>query len=181
MMCAMTGASMKLRMPARVIGINTSRAKNKHATITTPISKVLSTDEYEFMFSYKRGAIPVGSLKGDCAPCHGAGGAGAKGYPNLVDNKWLWGGKLDDIAQTITHGARAGDDAGRQGSMPAFGREGLLKPDEISTVADYVRSLSGLKTELGADLARGGKIFADNCAVCHGPQGKGNRERARRT
>jgi cytochrome c oxidase cbb3-type subunit 3 len=122
------------------------------------------------MFSYKRGAIPVGSLKGDCAPSHGAGGAGAKGYPNLVDNKWLWGGKLDDIAQTITHGARAGDAAGRQGSMPAFGREGLLKPDEISTVADYVRSLSGLKTELGADLARDGKIFADNCAVCHGPR-----------
>jgi len=112
----------------------------------------------------------------NCAPCHGAGGGGARGYPNLDDNKWLWGGKLDDIAQTIAHGARAGDDQGHQGSMPAFGRDGLLKPDEISTVADYVRSLSGLKTEPGADLARGAKIFADNCAVCHGPQGKGNRE-----
>ena len=60
--------------------------------------------------------------------------------------------------------------------MPAFGRDGLLKANEISTVADYVRSLSGLSTETGADLARGAKIFADNCAVCHGPQGKGNRE-----
>ena len=60
--------------------------------------------------------------------------------------------------------------------MPAFGRDGLLKPDEISTVADYVRSLSGLPTKPGADLARGAKIFADNCAVCHGPEGKGNRE-----
>jgi cytochrome c oxidase cbb3-type subunit III len=112
----------------------------------------------------------------NCAPCHGAGGGGAKGYPNLDDNDWLWGGKLDDIAQTIRHGARAGDDQGRQGSMPAFGRDGMLKPEEISTVADYVRSLSGLKTEPGADLARGAKIFADNCAVCHGPEGKGNRE-----
>src|SRR5262245_48701467 len=37
----------------------------------------------------------------NCAPCHGAGGGGAKGYPNLVDDEWLWGGKLDDIAQTI--------------------------------------------------------------------------------
>ena len=60
--------------------------------------------------------------------------------------------------------------------MPAFGHDGLLKPAEISTVADYVRSLSGLKTEPGADLAGGAKIFADNCAVCHGPEGKGNRE-----
>jgi cytochrome c oxidase cbb3-type subunit 3 len=112
----------------------------------------------------------------NCAPCHGAGGGGVKGYPNLNDNDWLWGGTLDQIAQTITHGVRAGDDAGHQGSMPAFGRDGMLKPDEISTVADYVRSLSGPTTAPGADLTRGAKIFADNCAVCHGPQGKGNRE-----
>ena len=112
----------------------------------------------------------------NCAPCHGAGGGGAKGYPNLDDNDWLWGGTLAAISQTITHGARAGDDDGRQGSMPAFGRDGTLKPDQISTVADYVRSLSGLKTEPGADLAAGAKIFAGNCAVCHGPQGKGNRD-----
>jgi cytochrome c oxidase cbb3-type subunit III len=112
----------------------------------------------------------------NCAPCHGAGGAGARGYPNLIDNKWLWGGSLDQIEQTITHGARAGDDAGHQGAMPAFGRDSLLKPDEISTVADYVRSLAGLKTEPGTDLTRGAKIFADNCAACHGPDGKGNRE-----
>ena len=104
----------------------------------------------------------------NCAPCHGAGGGGAKGYPNLNDNDWLWGGKLDDIALTIRHGVRAGDDEGHQGSMPAFGHDGLLKPAEISTVADYVRSLSGLKTGPGSDLPRGAKIFADNCAVCHG-------------
>jgi len=112
----------------------------------------------------------------NCAPCHGAGGGGAKGYPNLVDNDWLWGGTLDEIGQTIRHGVRSGDDEGHQGSMPAFGRDGTLKPDEISTVADYVRSLSGLPTAPDADLKRGAKIFADNCAVCHGPEGKGNRE-----
>jgi cytochrome c oxidase cbb3-type subunit 3 len=60
--------------------------------------------------------------------------------------------------------------------MPAFGRDGILKADEMSTVADYVRSLSGLSTEPGFDLAKGKKIFADNCALCHGPDGKGNRE-----
>ena len=112
----------------------------------------------------------------NCAPCHGAGGGGAKGYPNLNDDDWLWGGKLADIAQTITYGARSTSDKGRQGNMPAFGRDGTLKPDQISAVADYVRSLSGLPTEKGADLALGKKLFADNCALCHGEDGKGNRE-----
>lgn len=110
----------------------------------------------------------------NCAPCHGAGGGGAKGYPNLNDDDWLWGGKLDDISQTIRFGARSGHDKARQGNMPPF--TGVLKPTEISAVADFARSLSGLPEEKGADLALGKKLFADNCAVCHGEVGKGNRE-----
>jgi cytochrome c oxidase cbb3-type subunit 3 len=120
-------------------------------------------------------ALGARAFADNCAPCHGAGGGGARGYPNLNDNDWLWGGTLADIEQTITHGVRAGDDAGHQGSMPAFGRDGMLKRDDIVIVADYVRSLSGLPTTPGVDLKAGAKIFADNCAVCHGPQGKGNR------
>jgi cytochrome c oxidase cbb3-type subunit III len=112
----------------------------------------------------------------NCAPCHGAGGGGAKGYPNLDDDDWLWGGKLAAIEQTIRHGARSGDKDDHEGNMPAFGRNGILKPDQISAVASYVRSLSGLPTEKDADLALGKKVFADNCAVCHGPEGKGNRQ-----
>jgi len=112
----------------------------------------------------------------NCAPCHGAGGGGAKGYPSLLDDDWLWGGKLADIENTIRHGARSGDPKDHEGNMPAFGREGILKAPEISAVADFVRSLSALPTEKGADLALGKKVFADNCAVCHGPEGKGNRE-----
>ena len=112
----------------------------------------------------------------NCAGCHGAGGGGAKGYPNLNDDDWLWGGKLADIEQTIRHGARSGDDNAHIGTMPAFGRDGTLKTPEISAVADYVRSLSGLSTEKGVDLVLGKKVFAENCALCHGPEAKGNRE-----
>lgn len=110
----------------------------------------------------------------NCAPCHGAGGGGAPGYPNLTDDDWLWGGKLGQIAQTITHGARSGDPKDHEGNMPAWGS--ILKPEQVSTVADYVRSLAGLSVEPAADLAAGRKIFAANCSPCHGKDGKGNQE-----
>ena len=101
----------------------------------------------------------------NCAPCHGSGGAGAKGYPNLNDDEWLWGGSLDQIMQTIQFGARSGHPKAHESAMLAFGKEGVLKKDEIVTVANYVRSLSGLPTAAGYDAAAGKKIFADNCVV----------------
>jgi cytochrome c oxidase cbb3-type subunit 3 len=60
--------------------------------------------------------------------------------------------------------------------MPAFGRDNILKANEISAVADFTRTLSALSVEKSADLALGKKLFADNCALCHGAEGKGNRE-----
>jgi cytochrome c oxidase cbb3-type subunit 3 len=112
----------------------------------------------------------------NCAACHGTGATGAKGYPNLNDDDWLWGGTLDQIMQTIQFGARSGNPNAHEGQMLAFGRDGTLKKEEIVTVANYVRSLSGLSTRPGYDAAAGAKIFADNCTVCHGEQGKGNQE-----
>jgi cytochrome c oxidase cbb3-type subunit 3 len=112
----------------------------------------------------------------NCAPCHGTGGGGAKGYPNLNDDDWIWGGKLSELALSIRHGIRSTDEKGRQGMMPAFGRDGILKRPEVSAVSDYVRTLAKLPAAPGADLALGAKVYADNCAVCHGEAGKGNRE-----
>lgn len=112
----------------------------------------------------------------NCAPCHGSGAAGAKGYPNLNDDDWLWGGTLDQIMQTIQFGARSGNAKAHEGQMLAFGRDGILKKDEIVTVANYVRSLSGLSTAAGYNPAAGKTIFAENCVSCHGEDGKGNQE-----
>ena len=113
----------------------------------------------------------------NCSPCHGAGGQGSRGYPNLNADRWIWGGTLDEIRTTITHGARWDADPETHATMmPSFGRDGTLKPAEISSVADYVRTLSGNEPPAGVDLAPGKKIFADNCAACHGDDGKGNKE-----
>jgi cytochrome c oxidase cbb3-type subunit 3 len=112
----------------------------------------------------------------NCAPCHGSGAAGAKGFPNLNDDDWLWGGSLDQIMQTIQYGARSGNSKAHEGAMLAFGKEGVLKPDQIVNVASYVRSLSGLPANPKADVGAGAKIFAENCTACHGEQGKGNQE-----
>ena len=124
-------------------------------------------------FAYAQGRA---AFRENCGACHGAGGGGAKGYPNLNDNDWLWGGTIQQIEQTITFGIRSGHAKARESQMPAFGKDNILKSNEIISVANYVRSIAGLSTRTGVDLKAGAKIFADNCAVCHGPDGKGNRE-----
>lgn len=108
----------------------------------------------------------------NCAPCHGTAGVGRPGgFPTLVDDDWIWGGSINAIYTTIQHGIRNTTDAeARISQMPVFGE--ILKRDEISAIADHVLSLSGH----GADNATGAKLFADNCAVCHGEFGKGNRD-----
>ncbi len=115
----------------------------------------------------------------NCQPCHGAGGAGAPGYPALAAGSWLWGGKLEDIQQTLTYGIRSGLDQARDSQMPHFGTDALLKPAEIQNVADYVMATfygSPTKDATAQDVAAGGEIFAANCASCHGEKGEGNRD-----
>jgi cytochrome c oxidase cbb3-type subunit 3 len=121
-----------------------------------------------------RAAVAGGraAFKVNCVQCHGSGAAGSEGYPNLNDDDWLWGGDLKAIEYTLVHGVRQPDVAGtRMSLMPAFGRDGILTPAQVSQVSDFVLSLSGPERASPA----GAELYAANCAVCHGPTGEGNR------
>ncbi len=167
------GWNSRSALAGDLAALRTERGALQVRLAATPIDEVLKSPEL-FAFAQAQGRAAFGD---NCAPCHGAGAAGGKGFPNLNDDDWLWGGATGDIATTLTHGIRwTGDDNTRPGTMPAFGRDGLLKRDEIAQVADYVRSLAGMSVAKGADLARGAAVFAASCAVCHGETGKGNRE-----
>ncbi|MCL4757009.1 MAG: cytochrome-c oxidase, cbb3-type subunit III [Rhodocyclaceae bacterium] len=97
-----------------------------------------------------------------CAQCHGSDARGAKGFPNLADSSWQWGGEPEAIRATITDG--------RMGAMIPFGA--TLGPDGVKDVANYVRSLSGLAHD-SLRAQRGAEAFQQNCVACHGADAKG--------
>lgn len=122
-------------------------------------------------------AVSAGSavFKTWCAQCHGSGAAGAKGYPNLLDDDWLWGGSVEDIHATVTHGIRNEDsDDARYSEMPAFGRDELLDKEEIDQVVNFVMSLSG-DAQDASKVEAGAVVFEDNCSSCHMDDGTGDR------
>jgi len=100
----------------------------------------------------------------NCAQCHGSDARGSKGFPNLMDAHWNWGGTPDAILETITDG--------RVGMMPPMA-EAVGSADDVRAVANYVMSLSGGKHDAALATTGRGK-FEEVCAACHGPDGKGN-------
>jgi cytochrome c oxidase cbb3-type subunit 3 len=111
----------------------------------------------------------------NCTQCHGAGGQGAPGYPVLADDDWLWGGDLASIEHTVRYGVRSAHAEARLSEMPRFGADQLLTPEQIADVSAYVLSLSGEAADAAA-AGRGQAVFAEQCAACHGEDGKGNLE-----
>jgi len=99
----------------------------------------------------------------NCAQCHGSDARGSKGFPNLTDNDWLYGGSLETIIQTITHG--------RQGTMPPMAAA-VGTGEDVRNVAHYVLSLSD--SAHNPVYAQLGKPKFAACAACHGADGKGN-------
>ena len=116
------------------------------------------------------------AFRQNCVQCHGSGAAGFKGYPNLNDDDWLWGGDLKAIEYSIAHGVRNPDHPKtRTSQMPAFGRDGILNDAQIDDVTAYVRTISRQR-RADASARRGASLFAQNCVACHGPAGTGNRQ-----
>jgi len=99
----------------------------------------------------------------NCAICHGSDARGAKGFPNLADSDWLYGGSFDTVMASITNG--------RAGMMPVL--VGALDDKAVSELVVYVQSLSGQKADPGM-AANGKKTFDMLCVACHGPDGGGN-------
>ena len=115
------------------------------------------------------------AFKENCAPCHGTGAGGGKGFPNLNDDNWIWGGKIDDIYTTIKYGVRSPHKNTRVAQMPAFGYSKLLDKKDIDAVADYVAALPNKTIDLEIlAKTKGADIFKNNCASCHGFDAKGN-------
>jgi cytochrome c oxidase cbb3-type subunit 3 len=99
----------------------------------------------------------------NCAACHGSDGGGAPGFPNLMDEEWLWGGDPDTVVASIAHG--------RTGVMPPWGA--ALGPGGVEDMLSHVFSLQG-RTLSAGDQQAGSEKFAQLCAACHGADGRGN-------
>ncbi len=99
----------------------------------------------------------------NCSTCHGSDARGAKGYPNLTDDHWIWGESSDQVWHSIY--------LGRQAAMPGFGA--ALSDQDVTRVATYVQRLAGLNVDQTM-AAAGKKQYDMICSACHGPQGLGN-------
>ena len=155
--------------------IQTARAAQKDSLDKIAAANVddILKDENLLSFAQAGGAA---AFKVNCVQCHGAGAAGSVGYPNLNDDDWLWGGTPDAIYTTLKNGIRYASNADtRDSQMPAFGTDGILTPAQIDEAANYVVSLSGEQAD-AAKVEAGKTVYAENCASCHGEDGKGGRD-----
>jgi cytochrome c oxidase cbb3-type subunit 3 len=133
--------------------------------------RVLEENEELHRYAVQAGAAVY---RNNCSQCHGSGGAGAVGYPNLLDDAWLWGGLREDIAYTVRHGIRNEEDPdARYSEMPAFGE--ILTDEEIDQLVQYVLAMSGQDHDATA-AAQAEELFLDNCSACHGEDGLGMRD-----
>lgn len=165
------GWSSRDKLEKELAAEETRKAPIRDAIDRTPIEQ-LSADERLWQAAVEGGRA---AFRVNCVQCHGSGAAGSRGYPNLNDDEWLWGGDIQAIHHTIVDGIRQpGHDATRMSQMPAFGRDGMLQTDQIQDLVSHVQVISG-QQKPDASSNRGGELFAQNCAACHGPSGQGDR------
>ncbi len=167
------GPQERAAVAAEIARFDAANATIKAALTAAPLDSIPADD------ALKAYAIPAGAsvFKNNCAQCHGAGAAGVqgKGYPNLLDNDWLWGGDMESIHTTIAHGIRnTADSDARYSEMPKFGADGLLDAAQIAQVVEYVLQISGQDHD-AALASAGATVFLENCAACHTEAGTGDR------
>ncbi len=166
------GSSTRADVAAEIKRFDDANATIKQALVDADLTTV-SADPNLMTFAQNAGAAV---FRTNCTTCHGSGanGVAGKGYPSLLDDDWLWGGDIENIHLTITHGIRnTTDDDARYSEMPKFGVDEILEKPQIDEVVEYVLKLSG--QEHDATLASAGEtVFVENCAACHMEDGSGD-------
>ncbi|MCZ4092946.1 cytochrome-c oxidase, cbb3-type subunit III [Sinorhizobium psoraleae] len=164
------GYSSRSEVSVELANAKAAQAGNLERIASSSLDGIIADPQLQ-QFAVSAGAS---AFKVNCAQCHGSGAAGGKGFPNLNDDDWLWGGKPDEIYQTIAHGIRhASDGETRVSEMPSFAE--MLDPEQLKQTAAFVVSLTGTPSN-PALVEPGKQLFADNCASCHGADAKGSRE-----
>jgi cytochrome c oxidase cbb3-type subunit III len=163
------GASDRRAVGVAVKALETARAPMLAKLHATPLEQVSANPDLS-QFAQESGRVAFAQ---NCSTCHGAGGQGAKGYPSLVDDVWLWDGTLQGIRTTLQNGIRTDHPDTRYTQMPSFGRDKLLEPAQITDVTQYVMTLAAIPADKAAAL-RGASVYTTNCVACHGALGKGD-------
>ncbi len=167
------GYDNRQAVAAEIQRFDDANAEIKAKLVAAPLADIPATDELNQYATAAGAAV----FKTWCAQCHGSGAAGVqgKGYPNLTDNDWLWGGDMEQIYLTINHGIRNTTDPDtRYSEMPKFGADQLLEEAQINEVVEYVLQISGQEHD-AALASAGATVYADNCAACHMETGEGDR------
>jgi len=163
------GQSDRKAVAQDLVNMRTDRAQFSDQLTNVDLDTI-TRDPALFRFAMAAGKSAFGD---NCATCHGSGAQGFKGYPNLNDDIWIWGGTFEDIRHTLEVGIRASHDDTRFNLMQAYGRDGLLTRDEIRDLTEYLLAFTG-RSENPDGAARGRTLFAANCASCHGADAKGD-------
>ena len=165
------GYSQRVTVADEIKAAQAAQSQFRDLLDKTPLDQIRNSPDL-LRFAMAGGAA---AFQTNCGPCHGRGAQGFSGYPNLNDDDWLWGGSIADIHKTISFGIRSDQKDARASQMPRYGLDKLLTDSQIIDAAEFVLSLTGRSTDTAA-VARGRTVYADQCASCHGADGKGNQD-----